>query len=111
MSDEQNPNQPEHPHAMLTVDSDELDPCLRPGTVLVVPYQCGFNGAALVRAGDELLVLWVCDMPDGNGGTATMLTNELPRWPVIFQTREEAVQVAATCLRGWQEVGDDSIDR
>jgi len=111
VSDEQNPNQPEHPHAMLTVDSDELDPCLRPGTVLVVPYQCGFNGAALVRAGDELLVLWVCDMPDGNGGTATMLTNELPRWPVIFQTREEAVQVAATCLRGWQEVGDDSIDR
>lgn len=111
MSDEQNPNQPEHAHAMLTVDSDELDPCLRPGTVLVVPYQCGFNGAALVRAGDELLVLWVCDMPDGNGGTATMLTNELPRWPVIFQTSAEAVQVTATCLRGWQEVGDDSIDR
>lgn len=111
MTSDPNPNPPEHAHAMLTVDSEDLDPCLLPGTVLVVPYQCGFNAAALVRAGEELLVLWVCDMPDGNGGTATMLTNELPRWPVIFEARDEAVRVAATCLRGWQEVGDDSIDR
>ena len=106
-----NPNPPEHSGATLTVDSDEIDPCLVAGAVMIVPYQCGFNAAALVRAGDELLVLWVCDMPDAKRGTATMLTNELPRWPVIFQTRDEAVQVAATCLRGWQEVGDDSIDR
>jgi hypothetical protein len=111
VSNDPNPNPPEHAHAMLTVDSDELDPCLLPGTVLVVPYQGGHQGAALVRAGDELLVLWVCDMPDGKGGTATMLTNEEPRWPVIFRTRQEAVEVAATCLRGWQEVGHDSADR
>ena len=107
-SEQPNPNPPEHAHALLTVDSNELDPCLFPGTVLVVPYQCGFQAAALVRAGDELLVLWVCDMPNGSGGTETMLTNEEPRWPVIFRTRLEALNVAATCLRGWQEVGDGS---
>jgi hypothetical protein len=111
MSETQNPNPPENAHAMLTVDSDELDPCLMPGTVLVVPYQCGYNAAALVRAGNEMLVLWVCDMPDPKRGTVTMLTNELPRWPVIFESREEALSVAAVCLRGLQEIGDDSIDR
>jgi hypothetical protein len=112
MSNEQAGHQGlEDGHAYLMVDSDELDPCLLPGTILVVPYQSGHQGAALVRAGDQMLVLWVCDMPDGKGGTETMLTNEDPRWPVIFRTRQEAVEVVATCLRGWQEVGDDSADR
>ena len=105
-----NSSAPEQVGAMLTVDGEELDPCLLPGVVLVVPYQCGFQAAALVRAGDQLLVLWVCDMPSEQGGTETMLTNEEPRWPVLFRTRAEAVDVAGTCLRGWQEVCDGSAE-
>ena len=90
----------EPPQAARTVDDDALAEVLVAGTVLVVPVQAGYSAAALVPADDQLLVLWVCDLPDG-----TALTNVLPRWPVIFETPAEAQAVASVCLRGLIEVG------
>ena len=80
---------------LLTVDEDAVNEVMVHGTILLVPDGAGWNAVALVRAVEQLLVLWVCDMPEG-----TMLTNAWPRWPVCFETREEAVQVASVCLRG-----------